>query len=197
GLSPISSAQVRRLQRTWWLARSCVDDGSRVLERLQSGDEFVQVGIAVAVEGADVDRSFQFDRPPEATVEDFPSGIHDSGVRSFRIAKCPDQTSERQMGKVASPERDRPRVDQPHSWHLWHGELSSAGLGTGSSAAASPTGMFRIRCHCGNENLVSVDQVSSLQPADNSSITIVCCSAVSDCGNLIKTTRLAVPSPAR
>src|SRR5215470_6058148 len=33
--------------------------------------------------------------------------------------------------------------------------------------------------------------------ADNSSITIVCCGAVSDRGNLIKTTRLAVPSPAR
>src|SRR6516165_11089247 len=32
--------------------------------------------------------------------------------------------------------------------------------------------------------------------ADNSSMTIACCGAVSDCGNLIKTTRLAVPSPA-
>ena len=32
--------------------------------------------------------------------------------------------------------------------------------------------------------------------ADNSSMTIACCGAVSDCGNLIKTTRLAVPSSA-
>src|SRR5262249_62278645 len=103
--------------------------------------------------------------PPVAAVEHLWSSIHDSRVRSGRVAKRPDQTSERQMGKVAGPERDRPRVEQPHSWHLWHGELSSAGLDTGSGAAASPTGMFRIRCHCGNENLVSIGQVSSLRPS--------------------------------
>jgi hypothetical protein len=78
---------------------------------LQSGDEFVQVGIAVAVESARLDRSLQFDRPPIAAVEHFSSSIDDGKVRSFRIAKRPDQTSERQMSKVASPERDRSMVD--------------------------------------------------------------------------------------
>src|SRR5262249_28622559 len=48
------------------LARSCVNDGSRVLERLQSGDEFVQIGICVAVESAHVERSLHFYRPPVA-----------------------------------------------------------------------------------------------------------------------------------
>src|SRR5262249_11117912 len=123
------------------------------------------IGITVAVESAHAERSLHFYRPPVAAVEHFSSSTHDSRVRSFRVAKRPDQTSERQIGKVASPERDRPRVDQPHSWHLWHGELSSAGLGPGSRAAASPTGMFRITSHCGNENLVSIDQVSSLRPS--------------------------------
>ena len=85
GLSPISSTQGRRLRCTWRFARSCVDDGSRVLERLQSGDEFVQVGIAVAVESAHAERSLHFYGSPVATVEHFSSSIYDSGIRGLRM----------------------------------------------------------------------------------------------------------------
>ena len=85
GLSPISSTQVRRLRRTCRFARSCVNHGSRVLERLQSGDEFVQIGIAVAVESAHAERSLHFYGSPVATVEHFSSSIYDSGIRGLRM----------------------------------------------------------------------------------------------------------------
>src|SRR5262249_49781362 len=101
------------------------------------------------------------------------------------VGRCPQDAGQSQVRVIPRPQCDRARVDEPHSWHLWHGELSSSGLGTGSRAAAS------------TKILIQLVKFQVYAQAENSSITIVCCGAVSDCGNLIKTTRLAVPSPAR
>ena len=101
------------------------------------------------------------------------------------------------MCVIPSPQCNRPRVEQPHSWHLWHGELSSTGLGTVLGRRPPQPGCFGLGAIAATKILFQLIKFQVYAPADNSSITIVCCSAVSDCGNLIKTTRLAVPSPAR
>jgi hypothetical protein len=53
---------------------------------LQSGDEFVQIGIAVAVESAHADRSLHFYRSPIAAVEHLASCVDDGGMRCLGVA---------------------------------------------------------------------------------------------------------------
>src|SRR5215472_9934709 len=57
-------------------------------------------------------------------------------------------------------------------------------------------GCFGLGAIAATKILFQLIKFQVYSQADNSSMTIVCCGAVSDCGNLIKTTGLAVPSPA-
>src|SRR5262249_24619543 len=52
-------------------------------------------------------------------------------------------------------------------------------------------GCFGLGAIAATKILIQLIKFRVYAQADNSSITIVCCGAVSDCGNLIKTTRLA------
>ena len=143
-MSPVSSTRVRRLRRTWRLARSSVNDGSRVLERLQSGDEFVQVGIAVAVESAHGERSLHFYRPPVAAVEHFSSSIHDSRIRGLRITQRPHQTGQGKVCVIPSPQCDRPRVHQLNAGHSRDRKLA---LSSSSWTSTAPVGVSGVRGH--------------------------------------------------
>ena len=53
---------------------------------MQSGDEFVQIGIAVAVESAHAERSLHFYRSPVAAVEHLASCVDDGRIRGFGVA---------------------------------------------------------------------------------------------------------------
>jgi len=143
-LSPISSTQVRRLRHTWRFARSCVNDGSRVLERSEPGDELVQVGIAVAVESAHGERSLHFYRPPVAAVEHFSSSIHDSRIRGLRITQRPHQTGQGKMRVISRPQCDRPRVDQLNAGHRRDRKLA---LSSSSWTSTAPVGVSGVRGH--------------------------------------------------
>src|SRR5262249_443010 len=150
-----------------------------------------------AVESAHVERSLHFYRPPVAAIEHFSSSIHDSGIRGLRITQRPHQTGQGKVCVIPRPQCDGPRVEQPHSWHLWHGELSSAGLAPAPGRRPPQPGCFGLGAIAATKILFQLIKFQVYGQADNSSMTIVCCGAVLDCGNLIKTTRLAVPSPAR
>ena len=104
-------------------------------------------------------------------------------------------------------------------WHLCHPSLALSAIGRGSTSrtpgisgmgsfrlpglAPAPgrrppqPGCFGLGAIAATKILFQLIKFQVYGQADNSSITIVCCGAVSDCGSLIKITRLAVPSPAR
>ena len=98
------------------------------------------------------------------------------------------------MCVIPRPQCDRPRVNRLNAGHRQDRKFA---LGSSSGASAAPIGVSGVRGHNHNRFFDSLINFQVYARADNSSITIVCCGAVSDCGNLIKTTRLAVPSPAR
>jgi hypothetical protein len=132
------------LRRTWRFVRSCLNDGSRVLERLQSGDEFVQVGIAVAVESAHGERPLHFYRSPIAAVEHFSSGSAHGLIGRLGIAEGADQTGEREMREVSSPQCDRPRVNQLDAGHRRDWKLA---LSSSSWTSTAPVGVSGVRGH--------------------------------------------------
>ena len=95
------------------------------------------------------------------------------------------------MGEVSSPQCDRPRVDQLNAGHRRDRKLA---LSSSSWTSTAPVGVSGVRGHNRNRFFDSLINFQVYARADNSSITIGCFGAVSDCGKLIKTTRLAVPS---
>src|SRR6516225_10222179 len=77
------------------------------------------------------------------------------------------------------------------------GNLRLPGLAPAPGRRPPQPGCFGLGAIAATKILFQLIKFQVYSQADNSSITIVCCGAVSDCGNLIKTTRLAVPSSAR
>ena len=77
------------------------------------------------------------------------------------------------------------------------GSFRLPGLAPARGRRPPQPGCFGLGAIAATKILFQLVRFQVYAKADNSSITIVCRGAVSDCGNLIKTTRLAVPSPAR
>src|SRR5262249_27732722 len=76
------------------------------------------------------------------------------------------------------------------------GNLRLPGLAPAPGRRPPQPGCFGLGTIAATKILFQLIKFQVYGQADNSSITIACCGAVSDCGNLIKTSRLAVPSPA-
>src|SRR5215472_13529436 len=76
------------------------------------------------------------------------------------------------------------------------GNFRLPGLAPAPGRRPPQPGCFGLGAIAATKILFQLIKFQVYGQADNSSMTIVCGGAVSDCGNLIKTTRLAVPSPA-
>src|SRR6516165_9824558 len=74
------------------------------------------------------------------------------------------------------------------------GSFRLPGLAPAPGRRPPQPGCFGLGAIAATKILFQLIKFEVYAQADNSSITIVCCGAVSDCGNLIKTTRLAVPA---
>src|SRR5262245_18868819 len=75
------------------------------------------------------------------------------------------------------------------------GSFRLPGLAPAPDRRPPQPGCFTLGAIAATKILFQLVKFQVYAQANDSSITIVCCGAVSDCGNLIKITRLAAPSP--